>query len=156
MLPEEYKAQFTNKAQQQKIENAMEFVKQIKTENSIYNYEFATRVANILLHVMADYHSVISAFYYPFYTTNKLSLEEIGKQTDKEVVEILSSLLKVEQLKINTRQAQAQNIKNMFIALAKDIRVIILKLAIEQQKVAWIEKFSKPEQQSLIHDVKEI
>lgn len=156
MLPEEFKARFTTLAQQQQLEKALEVVKNIKTDDKIYNFEFAKHSANILLHVMADHTTVIAAFYYPFFVTQKITAEQIEAVSGKEVVTILTTLLKVEQLKINTRESQTQNIKNMFLALAKDIRVIILKLAIVQQTVANLKHLDKPEQQDLMHQVKEI
>lgn len=155
-LEEKLKSYFTQKEQYDEIYNAMQKVKTYHFTDAIYNFNFGLGVVEILLNVMADHHTVIAAIYYAVIKNKILTMQELKDHVSDNVSEILQAVLKVEQLKINTKESQAQNIKDMFIALAKDIRVIILKLAIELQKVLLIDKFEKPEQQVIMLQVKEI
>lgn len=155
-LEEKLKAYFTQKEQYEKINKAMQNVKNHKYNDAIYNYNFGLSVVETLLNVMADYNTVIAAIYYPVLKNNLLDIHDVKAQASEDIAEILQAVFKIEQLKINTKESQAQNIKDMFIALAKDIRVIILKLAVEQQKVLLIDKFEKAEQQAIMLQVKDI
>lgn len=155
-LEEKLKAYFTQEEQYEKINKAMQNVKNYKYNDAIYNYNFGLSVVETLLNVMADYNTVIAAIYYAVLKNNLLDIHDVKAQASEDIAEILQAVFKIEQLKINTKESQAQNIKDMFIALAKDIRVIILKLAIEQQKVLLIDKFEKAEQQAIMLQVKDI
>ncbi len=147
-----------NKQQFNEIEQTNNFVKNLNYKSEIYNLKFSEGIIEILLNVMADYHTIIAAYFYSALKTEVITIEELknNKSITQDAYNILVSVFKIEQLKINTKESQAENIKNMFIALAKDIRVIMLTLAIWQNKVLMIDEFEKAEQKFIMTHVKDI
>lgn len=148
-----------NETQTNEIKKILNFVNNIKNEHKIYNFSFSEGVVNILLHVMVDYNTVIAGIIYPYLKHNKEAnqfLEQIKALVNEETFKMLDALMKIEQLKTSTHEAQAKNIKDMFIALAKDIRVIILKLAIELEKTEKLELYIKQDQAFIISSIEEI
>ncbi len=56
--------------------------------------------------------------------------QDILNRFGKEVADIVDGVTKLTQIEFETRaHAQAENFRKMFMAMAKDIRVIIVKLA---------------------------
>ena len=54
----------------------------------------------------------------------------IEKNFNKEVAELVDGVSKLDQLSITSRtEAQAENLQKMVLAMSKDIRVIVVKLA---------------------------
>lgn len=59
-----------------------------------------------------------------------LSLEDLTKEFGQEIADLVDGVTKVGQLKfVSLEQKQVQNHQHMLLAMAKDIRVIIVKLA---------------------------
>ena len=50
-------------------------------------------------------------------------------QLDKETIALIKSVLKIENINYLDKSTESENLRSMFIAIAKDIRVIIVKLA---------------------------
>ena len=105
---------------------------------------------------MVDYKTVVAGILYPYVKNGSIKIEQVKNIYDTDIYDILSTILKLEMLKINTKQSQTQNVKDMFIALAKDIRVIILKLAIEVHKTIILDKYSKDEQKQIMQQINDI
>lgn len=58
-----------------------------------------------------------------------ITKEELGKEFDPEIAELVESVTKISNLKVkDTKEYQAENHRKIFIAMAKDIRVILIKL----------------------------
>lgn len=138
------------------IEDACNYVNTLITTHKIYNIDFSYGICDVLFYVMVDYKVVIASILYPFVKAETITAQDLQDKYSQDIIDLINTLLKLESLKINTKQSQSQSIKNMFIALAKDIRVIILKLAIEQHKTVILDKYNKSEQDSIMFSVKEV
>ncbi len=149
---------FSNQEKLSEINSSLDFASKITYDSAdnLFTFNFSLLVIETLLKVMADSSTIVAAAFYPLLINNKISIDEIKEKAGDDVAEILTSLLGIEKLKINTKESQAQNIRDMFIALAKDIRVIVLKLAIEQQKVLNLDKLTKEMQELTMQQVKDI
>lgn len=85
----------------------------------------AEEIAEVVVRLKLDSNSVCSAIIFPF---AKLSVEAIEKfSPNKEVSNILKMLLSVE--KYSRVYSDADGLKEMLLAITKDIRVIIIKSA---------------------------
>ncbi|MBQ7352099.1 MAG: bifunctional (p)ppGpp synthetase/guanosine-3',5'-bis(diphosphate) 3'-pyrophosphohydrolase [Clostridia bacterium] len=122
--------------------------------NSIYNQDFACKIALNILDNGLDYNSVIIGLIYPLYKTNSEHIDEYMQ--NEEIREIFQRLEKIENLNLSTHQTQLENIKKMFIALAKDIRVIIIKLCIEQTKLGFIDKMSEEDVNKFMQEITDV
>lgn len=85
----------------------------------------AEEIAEIVIRLKLDVHSVSAAIIFPF---AKLNNEAIAKfSTNKEVANLLEMLLAVE--RFSRVYTDADGLKEMLLAITKDIRVIIIKSA---------------------------
>ncbi len=93
-------------------------------------------ITDILLKINTDFATIIGAFYYACVFYQCLSYDDVSQLSSKDVKTILLGLKKIDTININHNQQENNGLREMFIALAKDIRVILLKLAIEAYKVS--------------------
>ena len=135
------------------IEKVYTFLGKLKSVDPIYNINFARNLAIQLIENKLDSKSIVTALYYPFYITSCVELEDIE---DKEIVEMLSSLKNLLSFTITNRETQLSSIKNMFMAIAKDMRVIIIKLFIESERVGYLSQYPSIEQEQIMLQNKEI
>lgn len=123
-------------------------------ENSIFSSSFACVIADYIIDNRLDLDSVITGLVYPAYKNNSNILNE--GFVSQEVSSIFSRLSKIENLDMSTHKEQLDNIKSMFIALAKDIRVVIIKICIEASKLRFIDKFTSDEVSKFMQEVNDV
>ncbi|MEJ2728023.1 MAG: bifunctional (p)ppGpp synthetase/guanosine-3',5'-bis(diphosphate) 3'-pyrophosphohydrolase [Deltaproteobacteria bacterium] len=87
-------------------------------------------VAGILADMKLDPESVAAGLLHDVIEDTPATPEEIKELFGPEVLHIVSGVSKLSSLSFGTSQArQAENIRKMFLAMADDIRVILIKLA---------------------------
>jgi GTP diphosphokinase / guanosine-3',5'-bis(diphosphate) 3'-diphosphatase len=87
-------------------------------------------VANIVADLGMDATSVVAALLHDTVEDTSMTLEEVEEQFGVEVARITDGLTKLERMGFETREAaQAETIRKMVIAMARDIRVLVIKLA---------------------------
>ena len=137
----------------QKILEVYNFLKDKYTNDDIYSEEFALKVVkNIITHRL-DSISVIVGLIYPVYKHRNEIINENIFDSEKEIFERLE---KIDNLDLSTHQEQLENIKKMFIALAKDIRLIIIKLCIEVTKLDFLDKLNEMEKATYMQQVQDV
>ena len=124
------------------------------SNNGLYSNEFALKITESIIDNRLDYDSVIIGLIYPAF---KLNNDVINSSIiSDEIRNIFVRLQKIENLNLSTHQEQLENIKNMFIALAKDIRVIIIKLCIEEAKLYFLDKLNETETAKFMQEVTDV
>lgn len=89
-----------------------------------------TSVACIVAELGMDTDSICGALLHDVVEDTPVMLEEIKKQFGGDVAKLIDGVTKISKIPYSTReQQQAENIRKMLIAMADDIRVIIIKLA---------------------------
>ena len=87
-------------------------------------------VAKIIIELGMDSESVIAAFLHDVVEDTDVTLDEIRKRFGENVAELVDGVTKFGQMPLNTHEQQFnENVRKMMMAMAKDIRVIIIKLA---------------------------
>lgn len=87
-------------------------------------------VAHILADLKLDVETIIAAILHDVIEDTETTREEIATEFSEEVAELVEGVSKLTQIKFSTRaEAQAENFRKMMMAMVKDIRVIIIKLA---------------------------
>jgi len=87
-------------------------------------------VANIVADLGLDAISVIAALLHDTVEDTSMTLEEVEALFGPEVARITDGVTKLERIGFETREAaQAETIRKMVIAMARDIRVLLIKLA---------------------------
>ncbi|MBI4261744.1 MAG: bifunctional (p)ppGpp synthetase/guanosine-3',5'-bis(diphosphate) 3'-pyrophosphohydrolase [Actinobacteria bacterium] len=87
-------------------------------------------VAMVLADLRLDTTTLVAALLHDVVEDTDLSLEQIEREFGEEVGRIVDGLTKLDRIEFRTREhAQAENVRKMIVAMAKDIRVLLIKLA---------------------------
>lgn len=87
-------------------------------------------VATILAQMRMDPQTIMAAIMHDVIEDTNVEKQDLVNQFGKEVAEIVDGVTKLTQIEFESRaQAQAENFRKMVMAMAKDIRVILVKLA---------------------------
>ena len=88
-------------------------------------------VALILADLELDKETIVAALLHDVLEDTGMSKGEMSRNFGKEVTEIVDGVTKLSQLSYASDkiEEQAENLRKMFLAMAKDIRVILVKLA---------------------------
>ena len=87
-------------------------------------------VAGILIDLGLDAATVAASFLHDVIEDTPISEGDIKKEFGEEILELVLGVTKLEKIEFNSlEEEQAENFRKIFVAMAKDIRVIIIKLA---------------------------
>ena len=87
-------------------------------------------VATILANMHMDHQSLMAAMLHDVIEDTGIPKEAIVAQFGESVAELVDGVTKLTQMKFGTKaEAQAENFRKMAMAMARDIRVILVKLA---------------------------
>lgn len=107
-------------------------------------------VAGILREMHMDHQSVAAAMLHDVIEDAGLTKEAISGQFGSSVADIVDGVSKLNRIEFSTQaEAQAENFQKMALAMAKDIRVILVKLADRMHNMRTLSAL-KPEKQRRI------
>jgi RelA/SpoT family (p)ppGpp synthetase len=87
-------------------------------------------VASILAEMHMDHETLVAAMLHDVIEDTPVAKERISAEFGSEVAQIVDGLSKLTQIEFESHaEAQAQNFQKMLMAMADDIRVILVKLA---------------------------
>ena len=87
-------------------------------------------VARICAGLGLDTETLMAALLHDTVEDTAVTLDEVRERFGDEVASLVDGLTKIDSLTFNSRdEAQAENYRKMLVAMASDIRVIIIKLA---------------------------
>jgi len=106
---------------------AHEGQKRLSGEPYIYH---PLAVARILAELKMDCKSIIAAILHDVIEDTPTEKEQIVQSFDQEIAELVDGVSKLTQIKFSSKaEAQAENFRKLLLAMAQDIRVILIKLA---------------------------
>lgn len=105
-------------------------------------------VAIILAQIDMDKETIVGGLLHDVVEDTKYTVEEISDIFGEEIALLVDGVTKLTQLNYSADKldVQAENLRKMFLAMAKDIRVIIIKLADRLHNMRTLQ-FMKPEKQ---------
>ncbi len=105
-------------------------------------------VGTILADLEMDKETIVSGMLHDVVEDTEVTLEDIRSDFGDEVALLVDGVTKLGQLSYSQDklEVQAENLRKMFLAMAKDIRVIIIKLADRLHNMRTLE-FMRPEKQ---------
>ncbi|MCD8204567.1 MAG: HD domain-containing protein, partial [Coprobacillus sp.] len=119
-----------------KIREAYEFAKQkhegqFRMSGEPY-YHHVVEVAYIIASLHCGPDTIIAGLLHDCVEDTDTSIEEIEKRFGSEVAKLVDSVTKIQRLKLShmdSEEFEAEDHRKIFIGMARDIRVIIIKLA---------------------------
>lgn len=105
--------------------------------------------------------SVIAALLHDLHEDTDTTLEEIQQQFGAHIAHLVDGVSKLGKVKITNESTEEkaiyyQNLRKMFIAMAKDIRVILIRLADRLHNMETLEGHSKEKQERIAKETLEI
>ncbi len=87
-------------------------------------------VARILAEMHMDYQSIMAALLHDVIEDTEAAKEDLAEKFGEQVAELVDGVSKLTQIQFRSKaEAQAENFSKMLLAMAQDIRVILIKLA---------------------------
>ena len=106
--------------------------------------------AGILADMRLDAASIAAGLLHDTVEDTKATVDELEELFGEEVADIVDGVTKISLIPFETKEeAQAENIRKMILAMAEDIRVVLVKLADRLHNMRTLE-FQKPVKQALI------
>ncbi|MBT8153377.1 bifunctional (p)ppGpp synthetase/guanosine-3',5'-bis(diphosphate) 3'-pyrophosphohydrolase [Epibacterium ulvae] len=143
---------YNPKTNADKIAAAFEFGKQMHDGQFRHSGEpyftHPVAVAAILTEQRLDDATIITAILHDTIEDTKASYEEVSDLFGEEVAKLVDGVTKLTNLQLSSRETkQAENFRKLFMAMSKDLRVILVKLADRLHNMRTI-KAMRPEKQA--------
>ena len=111
------------------------------------------QVAHYLSNLNLDTETIIAAFLHDLIEDTEVTYNDIKKKFGKEVADIVDGVTKIDKINYNSKEeAKADAIRKMVIAMSKDIRVLILKLADRLHNIETIQYHNEWKQEKIANE----
>jgi len=151
----------STKKNRNQVENALEFSIKMhhgqKRKSGLPFVSHSIDVANILIDWNMDYTTVISALLHDVVEDTEVKLSDIENEFGSDVALLVDGVTKVENIAFRSKEhKQAENFTKLFLSLAKDLRVIIIKFADRLNNMETIQFLSPEKRKEIAMETKEI
>jgi len=114
-------------------------------------------VARIVADLGLDEISVAAALLHDAVEDTEITIADVEKGFGPEVAQIVDGVTKLERLQFDSKEAQqAATMRKMLVAMARDLRVLIIKLADRLHNMRTIAAMPSEKQQRIAHETLEI
>ena len=122
-------------------------------------YHHLIEVAYILANLQCGPNTIIAGLLHDVVEDTDTSIEDIKKRWGEEVSRIVDALTKIQRLKlskITSEEFEAEDHRKIFIGMAKDIRVILIKLADRLHNLRTLGALSRERQLAISKETMEV
>ncbi len=114
-------------------------------------------VALLLTRLRLDSASICSGLLHDVAEDTHVSIEEISRRFSPEIGQIVDGVTKLDQIKFSSQQhKQAENFRKMLVAMSKDIRVLLIKLADRLHNMTTLQHMKPDSQKRIAQETIEI
>ncbi len=162
-VQEQYFTYIRDKKAQTFIENAYKYADKKHAgvfRNSGEPYvQHVIEVAYILANLQCGPTTIVAGLLHDVVEDTDTTIEEIQKKFGADVAHIVDALTKIQRLKLSHRtqeEFEAEDHRKIFLGMAKDLRVIIIKLADRLHNMRTIEALREERQKALAKETLEV
>jgi GTP pyrophosphokinase len=114
-------------------------------------------VAEILAQMKLDSDSIAAGLLHDTVEDTIMNLEDVKEQFGEEISRLVDGVTKLSKIKFSsTEEKQAENFRKMILAMASDIRVVLIKLADRLHNMRTLDSLSPDRQQKIAAETLEI
>ena len=114
-------------------------------------------VAEILVNLQMDQESIITALLHDVVEDTSVTVEDIKKEFGSNVAFLVDGVTKISRMNFqNLHHKQSENIRKMIVAMGKDVRVILVKLADRLHNLRTLEHLPEEKQVRIAEETLEV
>ena len=114
-------------------------------------------VARILTPLHLDAQAIMAALLHDVVEDTHISNADVARIFGKSVAELVDGLSKLDKIEFQTKEdAQAENFRKMLMAMARDVRVILIKLADRLHNMRTLKSMSREKCERIARETMEI
>jgi guanosine-3',5'-bis(diphosphate) 3'-pyrophosphohydrolase len=119
--------------------------------------EHPLAVAGILVDLEMDHETIAAALLHDVVEDTSITVEQVSAQYGEEISRLVDGVTKLTRIPYQSKEdAQVENLRKMFLAMAKDIRVIIIKLADRLHNMRTLASLPPSKQQAIARETLDI
>ncbi len=119
--------------------------------------EHPLAVAGILADLEMDHQTIAAALLHDVVEDTSITNEQVTAQFGDEIARLVDGVTKLTRIPYQSKEdAQVENLRKMFLAMAKDIRVIIIKLADRLHNMRTLASLPPSKQQGIARETLDI
>ena len=120
-------------------------------------FQHPYEVARILADLQMDTDTIVAGLLHDVLEDTDVTRETIVEQFGEEVVRLVEGVTKLAKISVKTKEEQqAQSLRKMFLAMAEDLRVIVIKLADRLHNMRTLRHLSVERQRRIATETLEI
>ena len=152
---------YNSKADISVIQSAYEYAEGAHREQKRFSGEpyiiHPLEVAKILAELELDPETIMAGLLHDVVEDTGKTLEDIAEKFGSEVALLVDGVTKLSRIEYKSKEEQqAENLRKMFLAMAKDIRVILIKLADRLHNLRTLKYHPVPKQVEIAKETLEI
>ena len=113
-------------------------------------------VAFILAQLQLDVHTIAAGLLHDVVEDTAATLEELENLFGEQIAKLVDGVTKISRIEYKSQEEQRENLRKMLLAMAKDIRVILIKLADRLHNMRTLKHQAEEKQKEIATETLEI
>jgi len=143
-----------------RLRAAHEYAKELHGNNFRYSGEpfiaHLLAVCDIVLSLRPDESTLVAAFFHDISKGERYSFEDLQKRFGEDVSALVTGLEKINTVSLRTANTEAESLRKMFLSMAGDIRVVLIRMAERLHNMETLDFVSESKRKRIARETLEI